>query len=166
MKAGDQLSIGQIAKRTGLSVAAIRFYEDRGLVSSRRSTGNQRVFRRADIRRLSFVLIAQRLGFSLADIGEQLASLPAQRTPTRADWTRLAKSFAIEIDARIAALSTLRDTLDGCIGCGCLSLQRCRLYNRDDAASALGEGPRYLLGDQAADALRTTDTCGNGMFQP
>lgn len=158
MKSGDQLSIGEVARRTGLSVATIRFYESRGLVHARRSTGNQRVFRRADIRRLSFILIAQRLGFSLTDIGEQLGTLPAQRTPTRADWTRLGNEFAKVIDERIAALAMLRDTLDGCIGCGCLSLQRCRLYNRDDAAASLGDGPRYLLGDNSADALGTTDT--------
>lgn len=158
MKAGDQLSIGEVARRTGLSVATIRFYESRGLVHARRSTGNQRVFRRADIRRLSFILIAQRLGFSLTDIGQHLDTLPAQRTPTRADWTRLGSDFAKVIDERIAALATLRDTLDGCIGCGCLSLQRCRLYNREDAAASLGEGPRYLLGDTSADALGTTDT--------
>ena len=145
------LSIGYVAERTGLSVSAIRHYESEGLVNPGRDRGGRRVFVRGDIRRLSFVLIAQRLGFGLADIRRALASLPEGRNPTREDWARLAGGFRAEIDARIDGLVGLRDKLDGCIGCGCLSLDRCAIYNPQDKAAGLGEGPRYLMGNRAAD---------------
>jgi MerR family redox-sensitive transcriptional activator SoxR len=141
------LSIGRLAERTGLAVTAVRFYEDKGLIRSTRNAGGQRQFERSTIRRLSFIRIAQNLGFSLADIHEQLVSLPEGRTPTEKDWTRLSRGFAKIIDTRIEGLQQLRQKLDQCIGCGCLSLKRCALYNKDDTASSLGAGPRYLLGD-------------------
>jgi MerR family redox-sensitive transcriptional activator SoxR len=145
------LSIGYVAARTGLAVSAIRHYEAEGLVHPERDRGGRRVFRRGDIRRLSFVLIAQRLGFPLAEIRAALDRLPEGRNPTRADWARLAEGFRTEIDSRIAGLTALRDRLDGCIGCGCLSLENCALYNPDDKARGFGHGPRYLMGDSASD---------------
>ncbi len=148
MKGG--LSIGYVAARTGLAVSAIRYYEAEGLVHPGRDGGGRRVFERGDIRRLSFVVIAQKLGFSLGDVRSALDSLPQARNPTRADWTRLARGFRDEIDARIEGLSALRDNLDGCIGCGCLSLDRCAIYNAGDVAATHGEGPRFLMGDKAA----------------
>ena len=140
-------SIGQLSARTGLSVSAIRFYETKGLISPGRNSGGQRRFRRSDIRRLSFVLLTQQCGFSIGEIRTMLRSLPDERTPTRADWTRLSGKMRRELDRRIETLERLRDSLDSCIGCGCLSLQRCSLYNPGDAAAAKGAGPRYLLGD-------------------
>lgn len=145
------LPIGQLSSRTGLSVTAIRFYEAEGLVSSQRNAGGQRRFLRSNIRRLSFVKICQGLGFSLADIREALSLLPDGRTPTKRDWEKLSRGFAQDIDQRIHALSQLRDTLNGCIGCGCLSLAKCRLYNPDDKAASKGVGPRYLMGDSPED---------------
>ena len=148
MRTGDRLTIGDLAGRTGLSVSAIRFYETKGLVAPMRNAGGQRRFLRADIRRLSFVLIAQQLGFSIEDIRRQLDMLPEGRTPTRKDWTRISRAFRRELDDRIATLIRLRDSLDGCIGCGCLSLRRCALYNPQDRAARRGTGPRYLMGDR------------------
>ncbi|MGR3468293.1 MAG: redox-sensitive transcriptional activator SoxR [Shimia sp.] len=138
------LSIGDVARRTGLAVSAVRYYADEGLVHPARTAGGQRQFRRADIRRLSFIMIAQQLGISLGEIKAALASLPADRTPTKADWTRLSEGFRDALDARIAQLTALRDTLDGCIGCGCLSLEACALYNPADRRAAEGPGPRTL----------------------
>lgn len=143
----DLLSIGQVAERTGLAVSAIRFYEEVGLVHPKRSPAGHRKFNRSTIRRLSFVLIAQRLGYQLDEIKTQLDTLPADAAPSETDWARLSVSFGVELDNRIAALTDLRDKLSGCIGCGCLSLERCTLYNRGDAAQKLGPGPRWLLGD-------------------
>jgi MerR family redox-sensitive transcriptional activator SoxR len=145
------LSIGQIADRTGLAVSAIRFYEDQGLVRPHRNAGGQRRYDRADIRRLSFVMIAQRLGFTLAEIRAQFAALPEGRTPTKADWSKISRRFGSELDDRIAGLTALRARLDKCIGCGCLSLKQCHLYNRQDTAADKGQGPRYLLGDSPDD---------------
>ncbi len=145
------LTIGELARRTGLSVSAIRFYEERGLVSPIRTGGNQRRFLRSDIRRLSFALIAQRLGLTLAEIEAELATLPGGRVPTQADWTRISRRMRKALDARIAMLERTRDLLDGCIGCGCLSLQRCALYNPGDRAARAGSGPRFLMGDSAED---------------
>lgn len=145
------LSIGAVALRTGLAITAIRFYETEGLITPSRNNGGQRQYRRGDIRRLSFIKISQNLGFSLNEIQNALNTLPDSRTPTKKDWERLSKHFAQEIDQRIAQLTQLRENLSGCIGCGCLSLAKCRLYNPDDLASNLGAGPRYLLGDSTAD---------------
>lgn len=143
----EHLTIGQLAKRTGLAVSAIRFYVDSGLISATRNSSGHRYFKRSDIRRVSFILIAQRLGFTLAEIGTYLAQLPEARTPTLNDWSELAEHFQEFINARILALEQLRDSLGSCIGCGCLSLEKCKLYNLDDKAANLGTGPRYLLGD-------------------
>ncbi|ABC62682.1 redox-sensitive transcriptional activator SoxR [Erythrobacter litoralis] len=145
MKANDLLPIGELARRTGLSVSAIRYYEDKGLVEALRTGGNQRRFLRGDIRRLSFILIAQRLGLSLAEIEDQLARLPQGRNPTARDWKRISTAIRGQLDARIAELERARDRLDGCIGCGCLSLKHCALYNPDDALAAEGAGPRHVL---------------------
>jgi len=145
MDCNDLLPIGELARRTGLAVSAIRFYEDKGLVQSLRTSGNQRRFLRSDIRRLSFILIAQKLGLGLAEIEVELSKLPMGRTPTVNDWQKISRSLRKEIDARIQLLNRTRSKLDECIGCGCLSLQRCQLYNRDDRAGAAGPGPRYVL---------------------
>ncbi len=142
------LSIGYLARRTGLAVSAIRYYEQQGLVKPERNAGGQRRFMRSDIRRLSFVLIAQQFGFSISQIREELDRLPDNRTPTKEDWNRISRRFREALDARIETLERLRDNLDGCIGCGCLSLQSCALYNPADRAAQKGAGPRYLLGDR------------------
>jgi len=146
-RASDLLAIGEVATRTGISISAIRFYESKGLVSPSRNNGGQRRFPRSDIRRLSFILIAQQLGLSISEIQAALATLPDGRTPTEKDWSRMSKSIKAELDQKITALERMRDTLDGCIGCGCLSLKRCALYNADDKVSVKGAGPRILLGD-------------------
>lgn len=146
LKSGELLPIGDLAVRTGLSVSAIRYYEARGLVTALRNRGGQRRFARADIRRLSFVQIAQGLGLSIEEIGVELARLPAGRAPTRADWQGIGGRLRAALDQRIAALEQTRANLDGCIGCGCLSLDRCALYNPGDRAALLGPGPRYTLG--------------------
>ena len=142
------ISIGQLADRTGLAVSAIRYYETQKLVSPERNAGGQRRFLRSDIRRLSFVQIAQKFGFSISQIRETFEALPDGRTPTKADWTKISHSFRDELDERIETLTNLRDKLDGCIGCGCLSLKSCALYNKQDKAGKLGTGPRYLMGDK------------------
>jgi MerR family redox-sensitive transcriptional activator SoxR len=145
------LTIGELARRTGLSVSAIRFYEARGLVEAIRTGGNQRRFLRSDIRRLSFALIAQRCGLTLAEIEAEMARLPLGRAPNRADWAAISARLRSRLDRRIAMLEATRDRLDGCIGCGCLSLDSCALYNPADRAARAGPGPRFLLGDKAAD---------------
>lgn len=146
-KAADSLTIGDLARRTGLTVTAIRFYETRGLVTPYRNAGGQRRFHRADIRRLSFVLVAQEFGFTINQIADVLKGLPNGRAPTKADWTRISGGFREKLDERIARMQALRARLDSCIGCGCLSMQSCKLYNAGDKAAAYGHGPRYLLGD-------------------
>lgn len=140
------LTIGDLAARTGLAVSAIRFYETHEIVKPVRNAGGHRRYGRSDIRRLSFVMAAQKLGFSLAEIAPHLRQLPDHKAPSKADWTRISKMFRQRIDARIAALEDLRDKLDGCIGCGCLSLSTCALYNPDDIKGQEGTGPRNLLG--------------------
>ena len=151
--ASDRLGIGEVAKRTGLSVSAIRFYESEGLVCPVRNAGGQRRYLRSDLRRLSFILIAQQLGFSLQDIRSRLQNLPQERTPTQRDWARISRGFRDEIQQRIDVLTNMRDRLDGCIGCGCLSLKRCALYNPEDRARGLGAGPRYVLGDSPSPSV-------------
>lgn len=140
---GD-LTIGDLARRAGVSVATLRFYEDRGLVRATRTSGNQRRYARAELRRVAFVRAAQQVGLTLGEIQAALASLPDGRVPTRADWTRLSRGWRRRVDDRIAALQRVRDGLDGCIGCGCLSLKRCVLYNPGDRAGAEGGGARFL----------------------
>lgn len=145
------LTIGQISERTGLAPSAIRFYEEQGIVFPHRTDTGQRRYERADIRRLSFVMISQSLGFSISEIREALAGLPENRTPTKADWQAISEQFRGALDARIAQMTALRNRLDGCIGCGCLSLSNCKLYNPEDRARTRGSGPRYLLGDTPSD---------------
>lgn len=140
----DLLTIGELARRTGLSVSAIRYYEARGLIRSLRTGGNQRRFARGDIRRLSFVLIAQNLGLSLDAIEAELARLPQGRNPNAGDWQRISTRVRAAIDERIRVLERTREDLTGCIGCGCLSLTKCRLFNPGDSAAAGGPGPRVL----------------------
>ncbi len=147
MPASEGLSIGALARRTGLAVSAIRYYEAQGLISPWRNPGGQRRYQRADIRRLSFVMIAQQFGLTLPEIREVLAGLPDNRTPTPADWKKISQGLRAHLDQRIDTLLRLRDNLDGCIGCGCLSLPKCALYNPDDRAKSYGSGPRYLMGD-------------------
>ena len=144
LRATDLLTIGELARRTGLSVSAIRYYEARGLIRSLRTGGNQRRFARGDIRRLSFVLIAQNLGLSLGAIEEELARLPQGRNPNAADWQRISTGVRAAIDEKIRVLERTREDLTGCIGCGCLSLKKCRLYNPGDSAAEGGSGPRVL----------------------
>lgn len=144
-KSSDLLPIGDLARRTGLSVSAIRFYEGKGLVEPIRTAGNQRRFLRSDIRRLSFILIAQQLGLALSEIESELAKLPHGRTPTASDWNAISQSIRGQLDAKITQLEHTRDKLDGCIGCGCLSLSHCQLYNKDDYLAAQGPGPRQVL---------------------
>ncbi|WP_204114184.1 redox-sensitive transcriptional activator SoxR [Shimia biformata] len=144
-------SIGEISARSGLAPSAIRFYEEKGFVRPFRTDSGQRRFERADLRRLSFIKISQALGFTLEEIAEALSSLPDSRTPTKSDWAKISRRFGAELDARIAQMQALRARLDSCIGCGCLSLKTCALYNPKDAASRLGQGPRYVMGDSAAD---------------
>jgi MerR family transcriptional regulator, redox-sensitive transcriptional activator SoxR len=150
----DVLTIGELSERTGVAASALRYYEDQGLITSTRSAGGQRRYHREVLRRVSFIRIAQRVGLTLEQISDSLASLPASRTPNKADWARLSQSWRPQLDEHIAVLQRLRDELTDCIGCGCLSLRACALYNHDDVAAGLGPGPRYLLGDTHADAER------------
>lgn len=138
------LSVGEVSQRSGAPVSTLHFYEARGLLSAERSAGNQRRYRRDALRRVAFIRTAQALGISLAEIADALAELPERRTPTKADWTRLSSRWRASLDQRIAELQALRDRLDGCIGCGCLSLRACKLYNPDDTLGATGPGPRRL----------------------
>jgi MerR family redox-sensitive transcriptional activator SoxR len=134
------LTIGQLSERSGVATSAIRFYESRGLVDSQRTTGNQRRYAQATLRRVAFIRAAQRVGLTLDEIGEAMATLPSGRTPTKADWSRLSASWRPRLDEQLRRIEKLRDNLDGCIGCGCLSLQRCRLYNPDDELADDGPG--------------------------
>ncbi|GGD47092.1 redox-sensitive transcriptional activator SoxR [Erythrobacter arachoides] len=140
------ISIGQLAARTGVAVSALRFYEEKGLLHPLRTSGNQRKYPRSDIRRVSFVLIAQRMGLALAEIEAQLATLPDDRHPTLADWQKISRAMRAAIDEKINLLTRTRNQLDQCIGCGCLSLRKCQLYNKDDHLGASGTGPRAVLG--------------------
>ena len=142
----DLIPIGEMARRTGLSVSAIRFYEGKKLVEPVRTGGNQRRFLRSDIRRVSFILIAQQLGLALGEIQELMASLPHGRTPTAKDWRMISQAIRDRLDDQIAQLERTRDRLDGCIGCGCLSLEHCAIYNPDDRLAEKGPGPRQILG--------------------
>jgi MerR family redox-sensitive transcriptional activator SoxR len=140
-----ELTIGALSERTGVATSALRFYEGEGLIHAARSAGGQRRYTRDILRRVSFIRVAQQVGLSLEEISQALASLPDNRTPTEKDWHRLSTSWKPRIDAQIRLLERLRDRLDGCIGCGCLSLRFCRLLNPNDQASLRGPGPRYVL---------------------
>jgi MerR family transcriptional regulator, redox-sensitive transcriptional activator SoxR len=144
VKTTDLLSIGEVARRSGVAPSALHYYETLGLISAHRSPGGRRVYERSVLRRLAFVRAAQNVGLSLDEISAALATLPEGRTPTRADWARLSRSWRSRLDEQIAALEALRDGLTSCIGCGCLSLRRCALSNPADVAAEDGAGPRYL----------------------
>ena len=145
---GTEIAIGELAARSGVAASALRFYESRGLIRSARTQGGQRRYARATLRRVAFVQAAQRVGLSLDDIATALRVLPEGRTPTKDDWSRLSRSWRGLLDARIVELEGLRTKLTSCIGCGCLSLKTCGLLNLDDRAAGLGDGARYLLGDE------------------
>jgi len=138
------LTIGEVADRAGVATSALRYYEREGLIESTRTSGGQRRYHRDVLRRIAFIRAAQRVGLTLDDIRDSLASLPSNRTPTAADWQRLSRSWRPMLDQRITELQLLRDRLDGCIGCGCLSLKACRLANPDDVAGSLGPGARWI----------------------
>ena len=142
------LSIGEVAERSGGATSALRFYEERGLIVSERAGSGHRRYSRAVLRRIAFIVFAQRIGLTLDEIGAELAKLPSDRAPTRRDWSRLSSGWAARIDDRIAELERLKSGLTECIGCGCLSLTRCRLANPDDRAASRGPGPRYWIGDR------------------
>jgi MerR family redox-sensitive transcriptional activator SoxR len=150
--ADELLAIGEVAARTGISTSALRFYEREGLLQAERTSGGQRRYPREVLRRVAFVRVAQSIGLDLEQITQLLASLPEGRTPTKADWARLSRGWRPMLDERIATLERLRDQLSDCIGCGCLSLRACALYNPADRAAGFGAGPRYLLGDRPEDA--------------
>jgi MerR family redox-sensitive transcriptional activator SoxR len=141
------LTIGALSERTGVATSALRYYEAEGLVHATRSDGGQRRYTRDVIRRVSFIRVAQQVGLTLEEIREALASLPDSRTPNQRDWERLSNSWRPRLDAQIAMLERLRDRLDGCIGCGCLTLKVCALFNPHDQAAERGAGPRFLMGD-------------------
>ena len=143
----ELLTISEVSKRSGVAASALRFYEDRGLISSERAGSGHRRFRRPVLRRVAFIVFAQRIGLSLDEIGVELAKLPADRVPTSRDWSQLSTSWRARIDERIAELERLKAGLTECIGCGCLSLGRCRLTNPGDRASKLGPGPRFWIAD-------------------
>ncbi len=141
------LTIGEVSRRSGVASSALRFYEDRGLIRSERAGSGHRRYPRPVLRRIAFIVFAQRIGLSLEEIGSELAKLPPDRAPSRRDWSRLSGQWSARIDARIAELERLKAGLTECIGCGCLSLDRCRLANPDDRAGRLGPGPRFWIGD-------------------
>ena len=143
----DLLTIGEIAARSGVATSALRFYEERGLIASERTPAGHRRYPRSVLRRVAFIVFAQRVGLTLEEIRDELAGLPDGRVPNRRDWSRLSRSWSARIDARIAELERLRAGLAECIGCGCLSLDRCAYANPGDRAGAAGPGPRYWIGD-------------------
>lgn len=145
------LTINQISRRSGVAASALRYYEERGLIRAERAGSGHRRFPRSTLRRIAFIVFAQRIGLSLDDIGAELAKLPDGRIPTANDWSRLSKPWVTQIDQRIAELQRLKEGLTRCIGCGCLSLGHCALVNRDDRAAALGAGPRYWLAGRPSD---------------
>ena len=145
MATQQYLPIGIVAKRSGVNASALRFYETRGLIQSLRNSSNQRQYHRSTLRIISIIRIAQTLGLGLDEISDALKQLPDNRSPTKKDWQKLSRKWQKQLDDRISKLQELRDTLDGCIGCGCLSLKNCALYNPNDIAAQRGDGPRHLL---------------------
>jgi len=146
----ELLTIGEVSRRSGVASSALRFYEQRGLISSERAGSGHRRYARPVLRRIAFIVFAQRIGLTLEEIGAELAKLPPDRAPNRRDWSRLSTRWGARIDARIAELERLKAGLTECIGCGCLSLNRCKLSNPEDRAARLGPGPRYWIGDRPA----------------
>jgi MerR family redox-sensitive transcriptional activator SoxR len=150
----ELLTIGEVAKRSGVAASALRFYEDRGLIVSERAGSGHRRYDRSVLRRIAFIVFAQRIGLSLEEIGAELGKLPPGRVPTRHDWSRLSRGWSARIEQRIGELERLKAGLTECIGCGCLSLDRCKLANPDDRAAGLGPGPRYWIGDRPLTGTR------------
>jgi MerR family redox-sensitive transcriptional activator SoxR len=148
----EPLTIGELAARSGVATSALRFYEQRGLITSDRTGAGHRRYARATIRRVAFIVFAQRVGLTLGEIRAELDKLPAGRAPKQADWAKLTSAWSARIDERIAELERLKEGLTGCIGCGCLSMERCELLNPGDRAGAAGAGPRFWLGDRPAGA--------------
>lgn len=146
----QMLTINQVSRRSGVASSALRYYEERGLIASERAGSGHRRFRRAVLRRIAFITFAQKIGLTLDEIGQELSKLPADRVPVRRDWARLSANWAARIDARIAELQRLREGLTECIGCGCLSFEKCSLANPGDHAGEAGPGPRYWVGDEKA----------------
>ncbi|RZT84178.1 MerR family redox-sensitive transcriptional activator SoxR [Pseudonocardia sediminis] len=144
MDTKDLLTIGDVVHRSGFPHSALRYYEREGLISATRTSGGQRRYRRSELRRLAFIRAARSIGIGLEEVRTALQSLPDERTPNKADWTRLSKAWRARLDEQVEALVALRDGLDGCIGCGCLSMTTCRLVNPDDQAAAMGEGAQGL----------------------
>ncbi len=151
----EWLTIGDLADRSGVATSALRFYETKGLIESRRTDGNQRRYLRATLRRVALIRAGQELGLSLAELADALATLPHDMTPNKRDWERLSHAWRKRLDEQIAELIALRDDLTDCIGCGCLSLKSCAIFNPGDVASSLGAGPRYLLGDSSDEFVKT-----------
>ena len=147
----ELLTIGEVSRRSGVAASALRFYEERGLIASERAGSGHRRYPRPVLRRIAFIVFAQRVGLTLDEIGAELAKLPPNRAPNRRDWARLSSRWSARIDERIAELERLKLGLTECIGCGCLSLDRCRLANPGDRAAARGPGPRYWIGDRPLD---------------
>jgi MerR family redox-sensitive transcriptional activator SoxR len=143
----DMITIGDAARRSGVAASALRYYEERGLISSEREGSGHRRYRRAVLRRIAFIVFAQRVGLTLDEIGEELAKLPAEKVPTGRDWARLSATWRTRIDNRMAELERLKNGLTECIGCGCLSLERCKLSNPQDREARKGPGPRHWIGD-------------------
>jgi MerR family redox-sensitive transcriptional activator SoxR len=144
----ERLTIGELASRSGVATSALRFYETKGLIASDRTDGNQRRYVRSVLRRVALIKAAQEVGLTLGEIAEALDTLPHDSTPTRRDWERLSTGWRARLDQQIRELQALRDELTDCIGCGCLSLQSCAIFNPADAVATHGSGPRYLLGDE------------------
>ncbi len=144
----ELLTIGEVARRSGVAASALRFYEERGLIGSERAGSGHRRYPRSVLRRIAFIVFAQRVGLTLDEIGTELAKLPPDRAPTRRDWSRLSSTWTARIDGRIAELERLKAGLTECIGCGCLSLERCKLANPGDRAASAGPGPRFWVGDR------------------
>ena len=145
------LTIGEVSRRSGVASSALRFYEDRGLIRSERSGSGHRRYPRPVLRRIAFIVFAQRVGLTLDEIGAELSKLPPDRAPSRRDWLRLTSAWSSRIDARIAELERLKNGITDCIGCGCLSLERCKLANPEDRAAGRGPGARYWVGDRRPD---------------
>jgi MerR family redox-sensitive transcriptional activator SoxR len=158
----DLLTIGQLAERCGLATSALRFYEAKGLIKAERDAGGRRRFVRSTLRRVAFIQAGQRVGLSLEEVRQALALLPEGRTPNRSDWILLSRTWRGQLDGRIHDLERLRDELTSCIGCGCLSLQRCRLYNPNDGATTLGSGARYLFDEGASKLVRHAEAVRRG----
>lgn len=144
----DTLTISQVSQRSGVAASALRFYEQRGLIASERAGSGHRRFQRAALRRIAFIVFAQKMGLSLDEVAIDLAKLPSNQAPGRSDWAKISRQWTQRIDARIDELKRLRDSLTQCIGCGCLSLPQCRLANPNDQAAKLGPGPRYWIGNK------------------